>query len=60
MAVLAIGAIEHRQSIASTASITNYARWLSGSHSHTSGGIKNACSRSHAKKFCAIPEWSLT
>src|SRR4051812_7579813 len=35
--------------------MTNHARWLSGSHSRTSGGNKNGCSRSAAKKFCAMP-----
>ena len=34
--------------------MTNHARWLSGSHSRTSGGIRNTCSRSHAMKFCPI------
>jgi hypothetical protein len=31
---------------------------LSGSHSRTSGGIKNDCSRSHAMKLGPIPAWS--
>ena len=48
-----------RRSIASTASSTNHARWLSGSHSRRLGGNNSSpCSRSHAMKFCAIPKWS--
>src|SRR5215218_121408 len=35
--------------------MTNHARCRSGSHSRTSGGIKNACSRSHSIKLCAMP-----
>ena len=46
------------RSIASTASSTNHAKWSSGNHSRTSGGIRNDCSRSHAMKRCAIPESS--
>src|SRR5215211_3510873 len=39
--------------------MTNHARWLSGSHSRTSGGIRKTCSRSHAMKFWAITRWFL-
>ena len=57
-AVLAIAGEERRRSIASTASSTNHARWSSGSHSRRLGGNNSSCSRSHAMKFCAIPESS--
>ena len=40
--------------------ITNHAKWSSGSHSRRLGGINNTCSRSHAMKFCAMPESSRT
>jgi transposase-like protein DUF772 len=42
----------------SSRAIERPAKWPSGSHSRTSGGIKNACSRSQAMKFCAITEAS--
>jgi hypothetical protein len=41
-----------------TASMTNHARWFSGSQSPTSGGIRNDCSRSHATKRWPITKWS--
>src|SRR5271169_2577257 len=38
-----------------TASITNHARWFSGSHSRSDGDINNNCSRSHSMKFWGMP-----
>jgi hypothetical protein len=40
--------------------MTNQARWFSGSHSRTSGGIRNVFSRSHAIKRWPITRWSYT
>jgi len=48
MTVGAISRVERRQTISSTASMTNQARWLSGSHSRTSGGIRNTA-HDHAR-----------
>src|SRR3954464_2195171 len=36
--------------------MTHHAKWWSGSHSRRLGGNNNSCSRSHARKFCGIPE----
>src|SRR3954470_13825540 len=38
--------------------MTHHASWFSGSHSRRLGGNNNSCSRSHARKFCGIPESS--
>src|SRR5271165_3819693 len=38
-----------------TASITNHARWFSGSHSRSEGDINSNCSRSHSMKFWGMP-----
>jgi hypothetical protein len=43
-----------KRSTSSTASITNHARWSSGDHSRSEGGIKNACSRAHSMKLWAM------
>ena len=39
--------------------MTNHARCRGGSHSRTSGGIRNDCSRSHATKRWPITKWLL-
>ncbi len=39
------------RSMSLTASITNHAKWFSGSHSRSDGDINNNCSRSHSMKF---------
>jgi hypothetical protein len=56
--VLAVDGVEPVEFISATASITNHARWLSGSQSRTSGGIRNGCSRSHATNRGPIGKWS--